>query len=172
MKFKIRPAYEDDAADINDIRRQESVLPNILAVPSETSSHTEDWLSSIDPAMQHVFVAEVEHDGEAKVVGIASLAISSRLRQRHSAGIGIMLHEDYHGKGIGTALMDAIISLADNWLMLVRLELDVLAVNEGAVRFYERLGFVKEGVKVKDTIRLGKYVDSIFMARINHKAIN
>jgi len=148
------------------------VLPNILAVPSETSAYTSDWLSNIDPATQHVFVAEVEHNGEAKVVGIASLAISGMLRRRHVGSIGIMLHEDYHGKGIGTALMDAIICMADNWLMLVRLELDVLAVNEGAVRFYERLGFVKEGVKVMDTIRLGKYVDSIFMARINRNVIN
>ena len=171
MDFMIRPVCENDATDIHEIRLQEEVLPNILSVPSETVDYTREWLSDIDPAAQHIFVAEVEHGGyDTKVVGVASLMISNRLRQRHSASVGIMIHKDYQGIGLGTALMEKLIDLADNWLCLVRLELDVLAGNEGAQRFYERLGFVQEGVKVMETIRFGKYVDSIFMARINTKA--
>jgi len=172
MDFTIRPVCENDAADIHEIRLQEEVLPNILSVPSETLGYTKEWLSDIDPAAQHVFVAEIEQGGyDTKVVGVASLMMSSRLRQRHSAGIGIMVHKDYHGTGVGTALMEKLIDLADNWLCLVRLELDVLEGNEGALRFYRRLGFVQEGVKVMETIRFGKYVNSIFMARINMTTI-
>jgi len=171
MEYSIRPVCENDAADIHEIRLQEQVLPNILSVPSETVDHTIEWLSDIDPGTQHVFVAEADNGGcDTKVVGVASLAISGRLRQRHIASVGIMVHKDYHGLGIGTALMRQLLDLSDNWLRLVRLELDVFAVNEDAIRFYERLGFKREGLKVMDTVRFGKYVDSVFMARINHNS--
>ena len=171
MDFMIRPVCENDARDIHEIRLQDEVLPNILSVPSETVDYTREWLSDIDPAAQHIFVAEIEHgDYDTKVVGVASLMISNRLRQRHSASVGIMIHKEYQGMGVGTALMQKLIDLADNWLCLVRLELDVLAGNEGALRFYQSLGFVQEGVKIMETIRFGKYVDSIFMARVNYPA--
>ncbi|MCL2618107.1 MAG: GNAT family N-acetyltransferase [Defluviitaleaceae bacterium] len=170
MQYTIRPVCENDAYDIHEIRLQAEVLPNILSVPSETVDATRNWLCDTDPASQHIFVAEAQlDDGSAKVVGIASMTISGRLRQRHVALAGIMLHKDYHGMGIGTNLMKQLIDLADNWLNLVRLELDVLSVNEGAMRFYERLGFEREGVKRMDTVRLGKYVDSVLMARINYE---
>ena len=173
MNITIRPVCENDARDIHEIRLQEEVLPNILSVPSETLEFTQSWLEDIQPATQHVFVAEIELDGgyETKVVGVASLVISNRLRQRHCAAVGIMVHEAYHGKGIGTALMHKLIDLADNWLRLVRLELDVLECNGHAKRFYERLGFTREGVKEMDTVRYGEYVGSVFMARINHRAL-
>ena len=172
MDFSIRPVCENDARDINEIRLQEEVLPNILAVPSETVENIRDWLSDLNPSAQHLFVAETDTGGYSpKVIGIVSLTISNRLRQRHSASVGIMVHKDYHGIGVGTALMEKVLDLADNWLCLVRLDLDVLADNQGALRFYKRLGFVEEGIKVMETTRFGKYVDSVFMARINMKAI-
>ena len=166
MNFTIRPVCENDSRDIHEIRLQDNVLPNILSVPSETLEQTLSWLSDIDPSNQHIFVAETNQDYDTKVIGVASLMISGRLRQRHVAAVGIMIHQDYHGMGAGTALMHKIIDLADNWLCLVRLELDVLSVNDGAVRFYERLGFAKEGIKIMDTVRSGQYTDSILMARI------
>ena len=173
MEFIIRPVCENDAQDIHEIRLQEEVLPNILAVTSERVDSTREWLSDLNPNTQHIFVAEVMQDDgyTSKVVGIASMMISSRLRQRHCAAVGIMVHEDYHGKGVGTTLMNKLIDLADNWLRLVRIDLDVLECNQHAIRFYERLGFVKEGVKQMETIRYGEYVNSVFMARINTRAL-
>lgn len=86
---------------------------------------------------------------------------------RHSGSIGIMVHKDYQNKGVGTALINAIIDIADNWLMLVRLELTVFEDNEVAIHLYEKLGFAKEGLKRFAGIRNGKYVNEYMMARIN-----
>lgn len=60
----------------------------------------------------------------------------------------------------------ALIDLADNWLMLVRLELTVFADNERAVHLYESLGFEREGIRRKAAVRNGVYMDEIAMARI------
>ena len=48
--------------------------------------------------------------------------------------------------GVGTTLMETLLDLADHWLMLVRVELEVFADNEQAIRLYEKLGFEKDYV--------------------------
>lgn len=67
---------------------------------------------------------------------------------------------------MGTALLNEILDLADHWLMLVRVELEVFSDNEGAIRLYESLGFQKEGLKRMATVRGGRYVDEYLMARL------
>ena len=62
--------------------------------------------------------------------------------------------------------MKAILDLADNWLMLVRVELEVFADNERAIRLYEKFGFEKEGLLRMTTVRCGQYADEYKMARL------
>jgi putative acetyltransferase len=86
---------------------------------------------------------------------------------RHSGRIGIMVHKDYQSTGVGSALLKTLIDIADNWLMLVRVELTVFEDNERAIHLYEKFGFEKEGVKRLAGIRKGRYVNELVMARIN-----
>lgn len=76
------------------------------------------------------------------------------------------VHDEWQGKGIGTALMRAGVELADNWLNLMRLELEVYADNEPAIRLYRRHGFELEGTLRQYAFRDGRYVDSYLMARL------
>jgi putative acetyltransferase len=62
--------------------------------------------------------------------------------------------------------MQAAIDLADNWLNLTRLELEVYSDNETAVHLYERFGFEREGLMRQHAFRNGQYVDSLMMARL------
>ena len=66
---------------------------------------------------------------------------------RHTADVGIFVHTDWQGKGVGTALMQTVLDLADNWLMLVRVELEVFTDNVKAIHLYEKLGFVNCGIR-------------------------
>ena len=77
-----------------------------------------------------------------------------------------MVHRDFQNQGIGRAMLEKVLDLADNWLMLVRLELTVFADNERAVHLYESLGFEREGIRRKAAVRNGVYMDEIAMARI------
>jgi len=76
------------------------------------------------------------------------------------------VHDTWHAKGVGTTLMKALIDLADNWLNLARLELNVYTDNEPALRLYKKLGFEIEGTQKKYAFRDGSYVDAYAMARV------
>ncbi|WP_444658231.1 GNAT family N-acetyltransferase [Caproiciproducens sp. R2] len=168
MEFAIRPICLKDAPDINEIRRMSGVMENILGIPSETVSNNERFISNMD-GNAHEFVAVIaDESGKEKVIGCAGLNVYASPRMRHSAGIGIMVHKAYQGMGVGQKLMEGVLDLADNWLMLVRVELTVYTDNEKAIRLYEKMGFVREGVKRKAAIRRGQYADEYIMARIRN----
>jgi L-phenylalanine/L-methionine N-acetyltransferase len=89
-----------------------------------------------------------------------------RPRRRHVGQLGMAVRDDWQGKGAGTALMQAAVDLADKWLNLERLELDVYTDNEPAVRLYKKFGFVIEGTLMRFAFRDGRYVDAYSMARL------
>ncbi len=91
-------------------------------------------------------------------------------RRRHAARLGMSVRDDWQGKGIGGALMQAAVDLADKWLNIMRLELEVYTDNEPAVRLYQRFGFVTEGTLKCFAYRDGQFVDVYTMARIRDRS--
>lgn len=167
MNFIIRPIHIGDGKGINELRRMPGVFENILGIPSERVKRNEDFIINMD-SNQHQFVAITKaKNGEDLIIGSAGLTVNANHRTRHSGSIGIMIHKDYQSMGVGTALMKAIIDIADNWLMLIRIELTVFEDNERAIHLYEKFGFEKEGLKRLAGIRKGKYENEYLMARIN-----
>lgn len=77
-----------------------------------------------------------------------------------------MARDDWQGKGIGAALMQAAIDLAAKWLNLFRLELGVYPDNEPAIKLYKKFGFQVEGTQGGYAFRDGQYVDTLMMARV------
>ncbi len=164
MDFIIRPVKLEDAASINEMRRMDGIRENMYGIFSERVTRSEDSIKGLTDN-DHLLVAEVEENGLKRIVGMVGMKVEGSYRLRHSASVGIMVHIDYQGKGIGTALLKKVIDLADNWLMLVRLELTAFVENEGAVKLYKSLGFEIEGTKKYSAIRNGKYADEYLMAR-------
>ena len=76
------------------------------------------------------------------------------------------VRDEWQGKGVGTALMRAAVDLADRWLNVSRLELEVYTDNEPAVRLYKKFGFVVEATLRAFAYRDGGYVDAYSMARL------
>lgn len=87
-------------------------------------------------------------------------------RVRHAACLGMGVRDDWQGKGIGTALVRAAVELADQWLGLVRIELNVFPDNEAALRLYRRFGFEVEGTLRKAALREGQLMDVLVLARL------
>jgi putative acetyltransferase len=102
---------------------------------------------------------------DGRIVGSADVT-QYKGRRSHVGGIGVCVHDDFHGRRIGSALLAALIDAADNWLALRRLELTVYVDNEPAIRLYKRFGFEVEGTRRGDAFRNGAYVDSYAMARL------
>jgi L-phenylalanine/L-methionine N-acetyltransferase len=161
MDVTIRPVRPDDADAINAIRREPGVIETTLGTPSERIEVNREFIEALGDA-DHYLVAEVD----GRLAGFASLR-EGKNRQRHTARLGIIVGREFQGRGIGRALMRALVDIADNYLKLVRVELDVVADNARAIKLYESFGFEVEGRKRKDAIRDGEYVDCLLMARIN-----
>ena len=93
--------------------------------------------------------------------------LTNKVRDRHSAAIAIAVHPDSHGKGVGKSLMSEALNQADNWLNLVRVELEVHSDNLSAVSLYEKVGFEVEGTKRLSTFKNGRYIDMLLMSRLH-----
>lgn len=166
MNYMIRPLEPRDAEGFAALRRIPSVYGTLLAIPSETDAFWVDDLAAPDPDY-HAFVAVIDDGlGGERLIGTAGLQVMRTPRKRHRGDLGVMVHPDYWNQGVATALMNALLDLADNWLMLVRLELDVFPDNAAAIRLYEKLGFEREGVLRRAAIRNGRYEDLVMMSRI------
>jgi L-phenylalanine/L-methionine N-acetyltransferase len=104
---------------------------------------------------------------ETEVVGeITIQTFPSRPRRRHVGTIFMAVRDDWQGRGAGTALMQAAVDLADDWLNLLRLELDVYTDNEPALKLYKKFGFEIECTHKQFAFRAGQYADTFGMGRI------
>lgn len=162
MDYTIRPIEPRDAEGTAALRRMPGVFENTLGLPSYRTVDSDAFIAGLG-SDDHNLVAVLE---DGTVIGCAGLTVCSNPRMRHVGTVGLFVHTDYQNQGVGTALMKAVLDLADNWLMLVRVELEVFADNERAIHLYEKLGFEKEGLMRMTTVRNGRYVDDYKMARI------
>jgi L-phenylalanine/L-methionine N-acetyltransferase len=157
----IRPQRLEDVAAMHNILRHPMVARTTLQIPSlEYGAAVERFSDSA--SYRHRFVAEVD----GRVVGSASLSARQNPRSKHCGGLGMMVHPDYWGMGIGSRLMAQLLDMADNWLNLQRVELEVNIDNPAAIHLYEKFGFEIEGTKRFQSIGDGRWVHSHFMARI------
>ena len=165
--LKIRLAEPDDCAALYDIFTCPKVYAGTLQLPYPSR---EQWRRRLSEPGEGTYnlVAVV---GE-RVVGMFGLhTFPHRPRRHHAGAVGMSVHDDWQGKGVGTALLRAGVDLADNWLNLTRLELEVYTDNGPAIRLYERFGFEREGLLRRHAYRDGRYVDAHSMARLRPRAV-
>ena len=124
----IRPLHPNDIDDLYEIITDPRVISTLIAIPSMEYQDEEKWLADKKPG-SHRLVAELD----GKVIGSAGIGQNLRARMTHSGHFGLMVHADYWGQGIGSALTAAALDLADNWLGLMRVELEVFADNPAAI---------------------------------------
>ena len=137
---RVRPARLDDV---------DAILELFVAVVDEGR-----WLGTqppVDRAAQHERF--VEHlDGTARgaaVVAVAGDEVVGHARvdltPYNVAGLGMMVAAPWRGRGVGSALVEAIIE-ASRELGAHKIALQVWPHNVAARRLYRRHGFVEEGV--------------------------
>jgi L-phenylalanine/L-methionine N-acetyltransferase len=105
-------------------------------------------------------------EAERRVVGFGELiTFPDDPRERHVGDVNMVAtHADWTGKGVGRALLDAIVELADNWLGLF-----VFTDNAPAIRLYERAGFVIEGTMPRRGFGAGGWMDAHLMGRLHDR---
>ena len=157
----IRRAEPEDYAAVQAIYAMPKAQAGTLQLPFPSLDLWRQRMQAVDPNA-HLLLACA---GE-RVVGQLGLYASSHPRRRHVGELGLGVRDDWQGRGVGGALLAAAIDLADCWLQLRRLELQVYADNAAGIALYARHGFVEEGRHRDFAFRDGRYVDAITMARV------
>jgi L-phenylalanine/L-methionine N-acetyltransferase len=162
VQITIRHAEPDDYEALHRIFSGPRVIAGTLQLPLPSA---EMWRKRVSEKPENLYSLVACADGE--VVGNLGLETQpTRWRRRHVGQIGMAVRDDWQGKGVGTALMEAALDLADNWLNLTRVELSVFTENAAAIALYEKFGFEVEGTHRRYAFRNGAYVDSYSMARV------
>lgn len=156
----IRAVQSSDCEGVTELANMQGYRHGTLRLPFQSLEHTRKWVESDDPnALNIVAVADQRIVGQAEPRRFSG-------RRSHVAEIGMGVRDDWHGHGVGKALLAALVDKADNWLGLVRLELTVFSDNAAAIRLYEKFGFEREGICRAYAFRAGAYADVISMARL------
>lgn len=133
----------------------------IMAYQKPTREQEAEWLgrklASMEIKKEFPLVAEVD----GKVIA------NSEIRKytgyiSHVCGLGIGIRDGYRDVGIGTRMMETLISQAKEWgLKLVKLS--VFSTNERAIHVYEKVGFKEVGRYPNYIFKDGKYIDNLDM---------
>ena len=158
----VRRAEARDADAIAATFATRGAMAGTLQLPFPTAATYAKWIDDVASG-DYLLVAEID----GRVVGNLGLhAAGKSPRRRHVGTIGISVHDDYHHRGVGSALLRSALDIADNWIGYTRIELTVYSDNEAAVALYSKAGFTIEGTARRFALRDGAYVDAHMMARI------
>jgi putative acetyltransferase len=160
MDVQLRSMRDSDAMALAALLEQPGARRGTLRLPYRSTEAMAEWVRKRS-ANGVQLVAE---RGEE----LLGFAILTRLtgRRIHVAELFMAVADDEAGKGIGSALLGALVEAADNWLNLRRLELTVYTDNRPALALYEKFGFVREGTQLDYAFREGAYADAHCMARL------
>jgi len=162
MEITVRRAEPGDYEALHRIISGPRAIAGTMQLPLPSA---EMWRKRLSEPSEDLFSLVACVDGE--VVGNLGLETNAtRWRMRHTGRIGMAVRDDWQGKGVGSALMEAALDLADNWLNLTRIELHVYVDNAAGIALYEKFGFEIEGTHRRFAFRDGEYVDAYSMARL------
>lgn len=165
MSLSIRHAEPEDYIGVCAIFAQPIAQKNTLQLPYPSQTM---WKERLSKSTSHGYswVAIKEQH----IVGHAGLWLDASPRRRHVASIGMAVHDDWQGQKIGTSLLKTALDMADQWLNLHRIELEVYEDNHTAIELYKKYGFTIEGKHMNDTFRAGEYVNVLSMARLSQQS--
>jgi putative acetyltransferase len=163
--YHIRHAAPEDYPGVTRIFEGPQAVWGTLQVPFPSREVWRQRLAALESGLVLLVACERKDDEIVGMLGIHTHPLQPR--RRHAAEIGMTVRDNRQGRGVGTALLKAALELADGWLGLTRLELQVWTDNEPAVRLYQKFDFKVEGTLRQYALRGGKLVDAFAMSRLH-----
>jgi len=164
-RLYLRPVEPDDLSVVMRIRNDPELRALTCGVAPMSRGDAERWLEELRRERGRLWFVVVLRDRD-RVIGEAGL-----LRIFHewrTSDLSVMLADrSSWGKGLGTEVADLLIAHAFGTLSLHRLAVGVIASNTRAVRFWESLGFQREGIQRDGCFMGGRFQDFIMMSLLS-----
>lgn len=156
----VRSYKSDDFEAMVSMFQQLSEEALRYGLPPYDRTRLQRWVSDVDDRVTLLTI------DQGKVVGVATISGPWNPRLKGVGEFVTYIHQDYHGKGLGTFLTKTILEEARR-KGFHRVTLHVVADNVPAIKAYERVGFVQEG-RLKDAFLddNDKYHDQLVMGVI------
>jgi len=157
MAFTIRPLIASDWPQVKQIYQ--------LGIDTGDATY-ETQAPEVD-GLKAKFLAQPQlvADENGQVIGWAFLsAVSSRCVYGGVAETSIYIHPEFHGRGIGRALLSELVPLSEK-LGFWTLQAQIFPENKASIALHERQGFRKVGYREKLGKRNGIWRDVIFLER-------
>jgi L-amino acid N-acyltransferase YncA len=157
MAFTIRPLTEADWP----------LIKQIYQLGIDTGDATYETQAPEVDTLKTKFLAESQLVAEenGQVIGWAFLsAVSNRCVYGGVAETSIYVHPDFHGRGIGRALLSELVPLSEK-LGLWTLQAQIFPENKASIALHERRGFRKVGYREKLGKHNGIWRDVILLER-------
>lgn len=166
MSVSIRRATHDDVDFLVELVTDEDVEPFLAAIrpKDEEAIRAEIERSQEEPDAFGIFVVEV--DGTR--AGTMHFERSNRRSRIADLG-GLAVHPDFRGRGVATEAARAFQRHLVRDLGFHRVQLEIYAFNERAIRHAERAGFVREGVRRKAYWRNEQWVDGVIFGLVEEE---
>lgn len=158
MEITIRDMTPDDWAEVCEILRQGMETGN--ATFDTVLPSYEAWDKS------HLPHGRIVARGDGAIVGWAALSpTSARECYRGIAEVSVYIDEGFRGKGIGSALLEAVCGISQQYGYWT-LQAVVVAENSASLRVHEKAGFRTVGRREKIAKdRFGRWRDTILLER-------
>lgn len=162
----------DATAWVDHLRRITTETPWMLQSeddPVPTPGELRSILDEYDTREGSVAICAVRptlgRSDKNEILGTITLANGRSRRNEHVAELSMGVGRHWWGLGIGSLLMDAALTWADESRIVKRVSLSVFSENTVARALYERVGFQHEGVLKRYVRWDGRYEDLVVMAR-------
>ncbi len=156
-----------DTDNIVKWRNSDYVREHFIYQALFTKESHENWIRTmVETGKVDQLIICIKGDGEDVPVGSVYIRDIDKVHNKAEYGIFIG-EESARGRGIGSMAASLMIEYCFKQLKLHRLFLRVFADNAGAIRSYEKAGFIKEAY-LKDDVKIqGEYRDIVLMGIIN-----
>jgi len=154
MKIDFKKITPDYLEFLNKVRN-EYALEYLHDSRTFTIDETKNWYHKNNPDFWMIFADEVL---------IGYFRLSNYSKENKNIYIGADIAKEYTGKGIAKKAYNLFIPFLFTEYNLNKISLEVLSTNQRAINLYDKLGFVKEGIKREEILKNNKWVDSIIMS--------
>lgn len=161
----VRDARKRDAAGVCAMLDAVAAEPLATLVLRPGEATAADWRRRIVESLRAPRGLFLVAESDGHVVGNLGLWPDANPASAHVAWIGMSVAAGWRGVGAGGALLEAALS----WATVAGFRRAVLGVfpeNGRAMAFYERHGFVREGLRREQYRRGEHYHDEVLMARL------